>query len=146
MLRVTFTNQGNLALNLQHAALRSAVSRRPAKSERFCSSAATVSAAAGCSDGTRVGIAWRAAVLGPAAHRTRHVDLLGEFLALPGVHGNRVPHAHLAALAVEHELTLCSTDGDLRDFRDCSGLIQSRHEQLRIIWVFDAQPLMPVIP
>jgi uncharacterized protein len=28
------------------------------------------------------------------------------------VHGNLVPDAHLAALAVEHGLTLCSTDGD----------------------------------
>lgn len=35
-----------------------------------------------------------------------------EFLALPGMHGNLVPDAHLAALAVEHGLTLCSTDGN----------------------------------
>ena len=47
----------------------------------------------------------------------RHVDLLGEFLALPGVHGNLVPDAHLAALAVEHGLTLCSTDGDFARFQ-----------------------------
>jgi toxin-antitoxin system PIN domain toxin len=47
----------------------------------------------------------------------RHVDLLGELLALPGVHGNLVPDAHLAALAVEHGLTLCSTDGDFARFR-----------------------------
>jgi len=38
-------------------------------------------------------------------------NLSGEFLALPGMHGNLVPDAHLAALAVEHGLTLCSTDG-----------------------------------
>jgi predicted nucleic acid-binding protein len=44
-------------------------------------------------------------------------ELLGEFLALPGVHGNLVPDAHLAALAVEHGLTLCSTDGDFARFR-----------------------------
>jgi uncharacterized protein len=36
----------------------------------------------------------------------RHTDILGKFLALPGVHGNLVPDAHLAALAVEHGLTL----------------------------------------
>jgi predicted nucleic acid-binding protein len=42
---------------------------------------------------------------------------LGEFLALPGVHGNLVPDAHLAALAVEHGLTLCSTDGDFARFQ-----------------------------
>jgi uncharacterized protein len=47
----------------------------------------------------------------------RHAELLGEFLALPGVHGNLVPDAHLAALAVEHGLTLCSTDGDFARFR-----------------------------
>ena len=47
----------------------------------------------------------------------RHADILGEFLALPGVHGNLVPDAHLAALAVEHGLTLCSTDGDFARFQ-----------------------------
>jgi toxin-antitoxin system PIN domain toxin len=46
----------------------------------------------------------------------RHADLLGEFLALPGIHGNLMPDAHLAALAVEHGLTLCSTDGDVARF------------------------------
>jgi predicted nucleic acid-binding protein len=47
----------------------------------------------------------------------RHAELLGEFLALPGMHGNLVSDAHLAALAVEHGLTLCSTDGDFARFR-----------------------------
>jgi uncharacterized protein len=47
----------------------------------------------------------------------RHAELLGEFLALPGMHGNLVPDAHLAALAVEHGLTLCPTDGDFARFR-----------------------------
>ena len=47
----------------------------------------------------------------------RHADLLGEFLAQPGVHGNLVPDAHMAALAVEHGLTLYSTDGDFARFR-----------------------------
>jgi uncharacterized protein len=47
----------------------------------------------------------------------RHADILGEFLALPGVHGDLVPDAHLAALAVEHGLTLCSTDGDFARFQ-----------------------------
>ena len=49
----------------------------------------------------------------------RHAKLLGEFLALPGVHGNLVPDAHLAALAMEYGLTLCSTDGGFARF---SGL------------------------
>jgi toxin-antitoxin system PIN domain toxin len=46
----------------------------------------------------------------------RHADVLNEFLALPGIHANLVPDAHLAALAVEHGLTLCSTDGDFARF------------------------------
>jgi toxin-antitoxin system PIN domain toxin len=46
----------------------------------------------------------------------RHAAVLGELLALPGVYGNLVPDAHLAALAIEHGLTLCSTDGDFGRF------------------------------
>ena len=46
----------------------------------------------------------------------RHTDLLDELLSLPGVHANLVPDAHLAALALEHGLTLCSTDGDFARF------------------------------
>ena len=46
----------------------------------------------------------------------RHADLLDELLALPGVHANLVPDAHLAALAMGHGLTLCSTDGDFARF------------------------------
>ena len=41
----------------------------------------------------------------------RYPAVQGDLLALPGVHGNLVPDAHLAALAIEHGLTLCSTDG-----------------------------------
>jgi len=46
----------------------------------------------------------------------RHAEVLGELLALPGVHANLVPDAHLAALAIEHGLTLCSTDGGFARF------------------------------
>jgi toxin-antitoxin system PIN domain toxin len=46
----------------------------------------------------------------------RHADVLGNLLASPGVHGNLVPDAHLAALAIEHGLTLCSTDSDFARF------------------------------
>lgn len=46
----------------------------------------------------------------------RHADLLGELLAQPGIHANLVPDAHLAALAVEHGLTLYSTDSDFARF------------------------------
>jgi len=46
----------------------------------------------------------------------RHADILGGLLALPGIQGNLVPDAHLAALAIEHGLLLCSTDGDFARF------------------------------
>jgi uncharacterized protein len=41
----------------------------------------------------------------------RHAELLGGYVGLPGVHANGIPDTHLAALAVEHGLTLCSSDG-----------------------------------
>ena len=46
----------------------------------------------------------------------RHADVLGSLIAQPSVHGNLVMDAHLAALAIEHGLTLCSTDGDFARF------------------------------
>lgn len=46
----------------------------------------------------------------------RHSQILGGLLAGPGVHANLVPDAHLAALAIEHGLILCSTDGDFGRF------------------------------
>ena len=48
----------------------------------------------------------------------RHAEVLGTQLSVPGVLGNLVPDAHLAALAIEHGLELCSTDGDLARFPD----------------------------
>jgi hypothetical protein len=47
---------------------------------------------------------------------SRHAAVLSELFALPGLHGNLVPDAHLAALAIEHGLILCSTDGDFARF------------------------------
>lgn len=47
----------------------------------------------------------------------RHALVLGQLL-LPGVPANLVPDAHLAALAMEHGLTLCSSDGDFARFRE----------------------------
>jgi len=49
----------------------------------------------------------------------RHADILGKLLEAPGVQANLVQDAHLAALAIEHGLILCSTDGDFGRF---SGL------------------------
>jgi toxin-antitoxin system PIN domain toxin len=46
----------------------------------------------------------------------RHAELLGELLAVAGVQANLVPDAHLAALALEHGLVLCSTDSDFARF------------------------------
>jgi len=46
----------------------------------------------------------------------RHADVLGSLISLPGMHGNLVTDAHLAALAIEHGLTLYTTDGDFARF------------------------------
>ena len=46
----------------------------------------------------------------------RHTGILATLLGQAGVHGNLVPDAHLAALAIEHGLTLCSADSDFRRF------------------------------
>jgi uncharacterized protein len=46
----------------------------------------------------------------------RHAAVLNELLTQPGIYANLVPDAHLAALAIEHGLTLCSTDGDFARF------------------------------
>jgi toxin-antitoxin system PIN domain toxin len=52
----------------------------------------------------------------------RHAEILGNLLAQLGVQGNLVPDAHLAALAIEHGLTLCSTDGDFARFPELRWL------------------------
>ncbi len=46
----------------------------------------------------------------------RHAEILGRLLALPGMRGKLVPDADMAALAIEHGLVLCSTDGDFARF------------------------------
>jgi uncharacterized protein len=48
----------------------------------------------------------------------QHRQTLAALLDGTDVRANLVPDAHLAALAVEHGLTLCSTDGDFARFRD----------------------------
>jgi toxin-antitoxin system PIN domain toxin len=48
---------------------------------------------------------------------TRHAEVLGGLLEESIVTSRLVPDAHLAALAIEHGLTLCSTDGDFARFR-----------------------------
>lgn len=49
----------------------------------------------------------------------RHCDILDRLLSKTGLRSSHVPDAHLAALAIEHGLLLCSTDADFARF---SGL------------------------
>lgn len=52
----------------------------------------------------------------------RHAAVLDRLLSQPGISGDLVSDAHLAALAIEHGLTLCSTDGDFARFRELKWL------------------------
>jgi len=45
-----------------------------------------------------------------------HRQVLGELMQTNDIRAHLVPDAHLAALAIEHGLTLCSTDGDFAKF------------------------------
>lgn len=47
----------------------------------------------------------------------RHRQILGSLLAQVAYRPSLVSDAHLAALAIEHGLTLCSADGDFARFR-----------------------------
>lgn len=46
----------------------------------------------------------------------KHADVLGRLLTGATFGPNLVPDAHLAALAIEHGLTLCTSDGDFARF------------------------------
>jgi hypothetical protein len=46
----------------------------------------------------------------------RHREVLGPLVIAGATRANLVADAHLAALAIEHGLTLCSTDGDFGRF------------------------------
>ena len=46
----------------------------------------------------------------------RHDRILGGYLRVPGLRANDVPDAHLAALAVEHGLTLATNDAGFARF------------------------------
>lgn len=48
----------------------------------------------------------------------RHAEVLGSLMARYRPTGNLVPDAHLAALALEHGLTVCSADTDFARFTE----------------------------
>lgn len=68
-------------------------------------------------------VAWRqvqdwlgvASVWVPAP-TTRHAETLGRLIRSSQATGKLMPDAHLAALAIEHQLVLCTTDGDFARF------------------------------
>jgi uncharacterized protein len=51
---------------------------------------------------------------------TSHAAIAGELLRTPGLQSNDVPDVQLAALAIEHGLTLCSHDHGFARFRRLS--------------------------
>jgi uncharacterized protein len=74
---------------------------------------------ANIADAWRQACAWIDTEVGWIPQPTeRHREILGGLLAVAGVQANLVPDAHLAALAIEHGLLLCSTDGDFARFPD----------------------------
>jgi toxin-antitoxin system PIN domain toxin len=48
----------------------------------------------------------------------RHAEIVGGLIAAYQLRGNLVSDAHLAALAVEHGLVVCSADTDFARFRE----------------------------
>ncbi len=48
----------------------------------------------------------------------RHAEVLGGLVERYRLAGNLVPDGHLAALAIEHGLEVCSTDTDFARFRE----------------------------
>ncbi len=46
----------------------------------------------------------------------RHRQVLAPLLKTPNLRADHIPDAHLAALAIEHDLLLCSTDTDFARF------------------------------
>jgi toxin-antitoxin system PIN domain toxin len=47
-----------------------------------------------------------------------HAEVLGELLAKYQLTGNLIPDAHLAAIAIEHGLEVCSADTDFARFTE----------------------------
>ena len=47
---------------------------------------------------------------------TQHAEILGTLVRSTTLEANDIPDAHLAALAIEHGLILCSTDSDFSKY------------------------------
>jgi toxin-antitoxin system PIN domain toxin len=52
------------------------------------------------------------------AETNRHAELLGSLVVSYQLRANQIPDAHLAALAIEHGLTIYSADTDFARFRE----------------------------
>lgn len=52
----------------------------------------------------------------------KYVELLGDLIVRHEIRGNLVPDAQLAALALEHGLTVCSSDTDFARFTEITWL------------------------
>jgi uncharacterized protein len=52
----------------------------------------------------------------------RHPEILSHLLCVTEAKGNLVSDAHLAALAIEHDLLLCSADNDFAKFPNLNWL------------------------
>ncbi|HEX4838413.1 MAG TPA: TA system VapC family ribonuclease toxin [Solirubrobacteraceae bacterium] len=59
---------------------------------------------------------------------SEHARILGDLITTYQVSGNLVPDAQLAALALEHGVTLCSTDTDFARFRELRWTNPLGHE------------------
>lgn len=66
---------------------------------------------------------WLARPVSTVVHPTRrHAAVLRDLLAPLGAGGNLTTDAHLAALAIEHGATLCSSDNDFSRFKGLDWL------------------------
>jgi predicted nucleic acid-binding protein len=57
---------------------------------------------------------------------TQHAEILGELLISQDLRGNLVTDAHLAALAMEHGVRVCSFDSDFDRFPGVAWINPSR--------------------
>ena len=84
---------------------------RIATNARICASLAKVGEAYSILEGwLKLPMVW---IPSPAA---RHEEILGQVLRQSKAQGNLIYDAHLAALAIEHGLELCSADSDFARF------------------------------